>query len=40
MAICRRMPAHAALTDQSIVKAIETEQVITEEMVLAVMWGK
>ena len=39
MAICRRMPDYAALTDKGIIEDIDIEKSITEKMVLAIMWG-
>lgn len=39
MAIHRRVPICAALTDEEVVNAIETERVMTEKVVLAAMWG-
>jgi len=39
MAICKRMPKCAALTNRTILEAIEVERKMTERVVLSVLWG-
>jgi hypothetical protein len=38
MAICKRMPVCAALTNRTVLEAIEQERRITEQVVLSVLW--
>jgi hypothetical protein len=39
MAICKRMPECAALTNRTVLEAIELERRTTERVVLSVLWG-